>query len=118
MADSEQRVYIKYRTVLGASAISIHDDLVTIHGDNAYKMSTIYKWIERFKAGRDDIEDDPRSGRPIAATTTANIQLVQSLIEENRNVSYNDLEELTSLSRGTLKTIIKDHLKLRKLSAR
>jgi transposase len=67
MADSEQRVYIKYRTVLGASAISIHDDLVTIHGDNAYKMSTIYKWIERFKAGRDDIEDDPRSGRPIAA---------------------------------------------------
>lgn len=118
MTDIDQRRYIKNRTALGATAISIHDDLVVIHGDKAYAMSTIWKWIARFKDGRDNPEDDPRSGRPVTETTPANIERVKSLIDGCRNVSYSILEGITSLSHGTLVTIIKDHLKLRKLSAR
>jgi histone-lysine N-methyltransferase SETMAR len=118
MSIFEQRTYIKYRTVLGASAASIIDDLNKVHGDSALRKSTVYEWIDRFKHGRDSIEDDPRSGRPVTETTEENIQRVQALIEEDRHLSYSDLEALTSLSHGTIHTILHDHLKLRKIAAR
>ncbi len=114
MTDYDQRSYIKYRTLLGATAQSIIDDLVKIHGNEAYKKTTVYKWMHLFKHGRDTVEDDPRSGRPVTATTPANIQLVQYLIQENQQVSYAELEDLTNLSRGGLQHIIHEHLKLKK----
>ena len=110
----EQRAYIKGRTALNQTATSIHAELILIHGESAYKFRSVCKWVECFKAGRDEIEDKPRSGRPITELTEANITLVEQLIDNDKRISYSDLEELTSLSRGTLERIIIEKLCLKK----
>ena len=114
----EQRAYIKGRTALNQTATSIHAELILIHGESAYKFRSVCKWVECFKAGRDEIEDKPRSGRPITELTEANISLVEQLIGNDKRISYSDLEELTSLSRGTLERIIREKLCLKKRSSR
>jgi histone-lysine N-methyltransferase SETMAR len=65
-----------------------------------------------------DVEDKPRSGRPVTQTTTENIELVQSVIEADPHSTYDDIEAETLLSRGTIETIIHDHLKMKKVTSR
>lgn len=65
-----------------------------------------------------DVEDEPRSGRPVTEKTQDNIQLIRTLIEEDPHSTYADLEAETSLSRGTIFTIIHEDLQMRKVSSR
>ena len=82
MSDFEQRAYIKMRTALNFSAVDIHTDLVNVHQDSAYAYRTVVKWVSLFKAGREIIEDDPRSGRPVTATSPTEIELIKGLIDK------------------------------------
>jgi histone-lysine N-methyltransferase SETMAR len=118
MTEFEQRAYIKIRTALNETPASIHFDLMNVYGNSAYSLVTIRRWVARFKAGQSELEDQPRSGRPITETSKANIDLIESLIDTNPRISYSYLEEFTSLSRGTLMRIIKDQLNMVKRSSR
>lgn len=115
---NEQRVYIKSRVALEQAPIAIYNDLVKIHGNNAYKYNTVLTWAKRFKDGQSSTEDDPRSGRPITATRGFDVELVADVVEEDPFLSIRDIEELTSLSYGTIQRILHDHLELRKVSSR
>ena len=68
--------------------------------------------------GNHSLEDKPRSGRPITETTIDNIDRVRVLIEEDPWCTYDEIEAQTSLSRGTIHTIIHDHLKKKKVTSR
>jgi len=118
MFENEQRAYIKIRTALNETPISIHNNLVSVYGEAAYSLVTIRRWVVRFKAGKTDLEDMHRSGRPITEKSPSNIALIESLIDDNPRISYSYLEEYTSMSRGTLIRIIKDELHLSKRSSR
>lgn len=118
MHEFEQRAYIKIRFALNQTATAIRNDLLAVYGPDAYSLATIGRWIARFKAGQFDLEDQHRSGRPITETSNANIERIESLIDDNPRISYSYLEAHTNLSRGTLQTIIKDKLQLTKKSAR
>ena len=65
-----------------------------------------------------EIEDQPRSGRPVSETTEENIELVRSVVEADPHSTYDEIEVETELSRGTIFNIIHDHLKLRKITSR
>ena len=54
----------------------------TVYGEYCLGKSIIYKWYGLFKYGREPIEDDPRSGRPIEATTSDIIEKVEKLVLE------------------------------------
>jgi hypothetical protein len=43
----------------------------------------IYKWHGLFKRGRESIEDDPRSGRPVGATTLNIVEKVEKIVPED-----------------------------------
>ena len=62
---SEQRVYCKIRAQLGYPSSEIHGDLQKVYGNEAFKFRTVCKWVQRFKAGRESVENDPREGRPV-----------------------------------------------------
>ena len=65
-----------------------------------------------------EIEEEPRSGRPVSKTNPENIQAVQDAIDEDPHSTYDDIEAITLLSRGTIERIIQYHLKLRKVTSR
>ena len=118
MEKNQIRAYILLRCKLGIEPKVIHQELIFVMGDSAPSIRTIYRWIERFSTGSESLEDEHRSGRPITAFTSQNIQLVKDLIEEDPHISYSRLEAYTSLNRNTLVKIIHEALNLSKRASR
>ncbi|CAF1278719.1 unnamed protein product [Rotaria sp. Silwood1] len=78
----------------------------------------VKNWAKRFREGREDVSDDPRSGRPISILTVENIECVRQVIEDDPHSTYEDVIVKTDLSRGTIEPIIHDNLKMRKVVSR
>jgi len=97
---------------------TIHQELVTAYGVQAISYSAVQKRSKLVREGEMEIEEKPRSGRPVSETTQGNIDLVRRLIEEDPHSTYDDLEAESELSCGTISNIIHDHLKMRKVTSR
>ena len=67
--DFEVRTNIKFLVKLGWKGTEIIQPLQTVYKDAAPKKTCVYKWIERFRDGREAVEDDKGRGRP---TTSKN----------------------------------------------
>ena len=80
MEKIEYRAYIKTRALLGTQATDIHNELVIVWGDSVPSYRTVAMWAARYKSGRETLEDDPHSDRPITECTTANIERVKQLL--------------------------------------
>lgn len=100
--------YIKIRTILGIDAKTIHEELTTALGPNAPSYRTVARWANRFREGREDVNDDPRSGRPVSELTDENIELVRQVINNDPHSTYDEIIAAISLSHGTIERIIHD----------
>ena len=118
MKSENLRFYIQVRFKLGIALNEIFKELKAALPDNAPSLSTVTRWFKKYKQGSEDINDKPRQGRPITETTPVNIDKVRAVIENDPCCSYDEIEAETSLSRGTIQTIIHEHLKMRKLTSR
>ena len=77
----EQRSYIKIRA-LGYTTLSIYQNLV--HGysmKGALSYPAVRRWAQRFRVGRDSVEDYSQSGAPVTAATTDNKSAIKKLID-------------------------------------
>ena len=81
-------------------------------------MRTVFRWIKAFKAGKFSVEDDTRPGRPKTSVTKANIAAVKIVVEQDARLSVKDIASCTSISEGSVQTILKKRLDLRKVCAR
>ncbi|CAF1560280.1 unnamed protein product, partial [Adineta ricciae] len=77
------RFYIKTRTALNILAKDIHNELYSVHGDQAPSFRTVKRWNKWFHEGREEVEDEARPGRPITETTDENIEQVRLLIDDD-----------------------------------
>jgi len=118
MDNEFNRYYIKIRTILGINAKTICEELTDALGYDAPSYATVKRWVKRFREGRDDVDDDPRSGRPVFMLTDENIERVRQVIEDDRHSTYDDIMAETSLCYDTIERIIHDCLKMRKVTSR
>jgi transposase len=118
MANEFDRYYIKIRTILRIDAKTIHEELTTALGPGAPSYRTVARWAQRFREGREDVNDDPRSGRPVSELTDENIELVRQVINNDPHSTYDEIIAETSLSYGTIERIIHDCLKMKKVTSR
>lgn len=114
----EHRSVIKFLTKQGKNQKTIKEEMDCVYRKSAPSLSTIQKWSSEFKRGRESIEDDPRPGRPVVATSQENIDQVENLILEDGRVKIKSIALVTNLSIGTIHDIIHDHLNMSKVSAR
>ncbi|EZA60808.1 hypothetical protein X777_13641 [Ooceraea biroi] len=70
----EQRVNVKFLVKFGKSATETCNLLKEVYGDEC--LSHTFK---KFKEGREEIEDDPRPGRPRTSKTDGNIEKVSEI---------------------------------------
>ena len=77
-------------------------------------MRTVFKWVKAFKAGKFSIE---AAGRP-KTVTRANIAAVKIVVEQDARLSVKDIASCTGISEGSVQTILKRRLDLRKVCAR
>ena len=68
----------------------------------------VYQWARRFKNGQLDIEDTPRSGRPIKATDKKNIKAVGHVVVEDHRITIQEIAEILDISSGTVHGILHD----------
>ena len=73
-------------------------------------MHTVFRWVKAFKARKFSVEDDTRPGRPKTSVTKTNIAAVKIVIEQDARLS--------GISEGSVQTILKKRLDLRKVCAR
>jgi hypothetical protein len=76
---------------LEIDAKTIHEELTTALGPNAPSYRTVARWASRFREGREDVNDDPRSGRPVFELTDENIELVRQVINNDPHSTYDDI---------------------------
>lgn len=121
MADSDKselRVNVKFLVKLGWGKQQIIDAITKVYGDDFVSSRTIYRWIARFENGREDVQDDHRSGRPSTSVNEQNVDAVHLLVEEDRRITLDEIAMTLDISHGSVEEILHDHLHLSKLSAR
>ena len=118
MSAENFRFYIKVRTALNIQARIIYGELYSVYGDQAPSLRTVERWSKLFREGREELEDEARSDRPITETTSENIEQILLLINDDPYFTIEELQEQTDLSYGTVHRILTNHLNLRKITAR
>ena len=81
-------------------------------------MRTVFRWVKAFKVGKFSVEDDTRPGRPKTSVTKANIAAVKIVVEQDARLPVKDTASCTGISEGSVQTILKKRLDLRKVCAR
>ena len=114
---TEIRSYIKCCIRLNIDSKQIFNELCGIYVPQTISTCTVFRWVKAFKAGKFSVEDDTRPGRPKIAVTKANIAAVKIVVEQDARLSVKDIASCTGISGGSVQTILKMRLYLRKVCA-
>ena len=115
---TEIRSYSKCRIRLNIDSKQIFNELCGIYGPQTISMRTVFRWVKAFKGGKFSVEDDTRSRKPKTSVIKANIAAVKIVVEQDARLSVKDIASCTGISEGSVQTILKKHLDLRKVCAR
>ena len=83
-----------------------------------FQCAQFFRWVKAFKAGKFSVEDDTLPGRPKTSVTKANIAAVKIVVEQDARISVRDIASHTGISEGSVQTILKKRLDLRKVCTR
>jgi hypothetical protein len=99
----EQQINIKFCVKICKSASETLNLLTVAYGKYAIKKSSVFEWHRRFKAGREHVQDDPRSGQPKTHRTGANVDRVRTFVRSDRRLGVKLIaEELRQMTRNNV----------------
>ena len=78
----------------------------------------VFEWHTHFKSGREDAEDEPKSGRPSTSKTADNIDRVNRMVLGDRRLTVRMIAYDLGMNRETVRTILTDDLGMRKVCAK
>ena len=70
---AEHRINLKFLVRLGKTPTEALKLLQGVYGDDTMSRTSLFEWHKRFKEGREEVEDDHRSGRPSTSITDENV---------------------------------------------
>lgn len=89
-----------------------------VYGDDCLSRSRVHEWFKRFQEGREDLEDDERSGRPRETVNEENTEIVRQFIKKEPKSSLKYMESELHISAASIYRILTENLSLRKVCAR
>ncbi|GFY17909.1 histone-lysine N-methyltransferase SETMAR [Trichonephila clavipes] len=93
--------YAKYRK--GKNAVQARKKLTDVYGEGVLTVRQCQNWFAKFRSGNFDVEDAPRSGRPVEADKDA----IKALVDANRRITTRVIGLRLNLSNST----VYDHVK-------
>ena len=75
----------------------------------------VFERHRRFKEGRESVRDDERCGRSMEVRTPELIGQIKNFMDKGRRVSIETISTQFDVSVGTVHTIIREELKMRKI---
>ena len=88
----------------------LHD----VYGDSSVSRTRVFEWHKRFVKCREDVEDDPKSGRPCTSTTDTSIKKVRQLVHIDCRLAICVIANEVGMDKKTVCTILVDTLGMRK----
>ena len=76
---------------------------------------SVFEWHKRFKEGRESVRDDERCGRSKEVRTPELIGQIKNFMDKDRRVSIETISAQFDVRVGTVHTIIREELKMRKI---
>uniref|UniRef100_A0A1I8IN35 HTH_48 domain-containing protein n=1 Tax=Macrostomum lignano TaxID=282301 RepID=A0A1I8IN35_9PLAT len=98
----------------GTKLADIHRQLCTAHGDHAVSKMTVSRWVGEFQAGRTDVSDMPRSGRPAIRDSSSLTDRILDLIDEDCCQSIRKMADRLDCPKSTVHECLQkmNHVKL------
>ncbi|GFG30570.1 hypothetical protein Cfor_10488 [Coptotermes formosanus] len=113
----EQRINIKFLVKLKKTATETVYLLREAYGEDALSKSRVFEWHKRFSEGRENVEDDERSGRPVTMKTDENVERVRTLLRTDRRLGLRKIAEKLHMSKETVRQILTSDLYMQKVCA-
>ncbi|GBN00986.1 hypothetical protein AVEN_201756-1 [Araneus ventricosus] len=107
---SAQRSAIQFLRVEGEHASQIYRRMKVVYEEKCLARCTIFRWCQRYEAGRVNIKDLPRPGQAHVVANSATTSAVNEPIRQNRRITTREIAVELSISKGTVHHII--HKKL------
>jgi len=113
-----QRYAIQFCVKLGKSGAETFKMLKVAFKDNAMSQAQVYQWHKRFREGREDVNDDDRSGRPSTSKTDESVEKVRKILTGDRRLSVRMIAELSDIPKTVVHRILTEDLQMRKVCAK
>ena len=84
---------------LDKSVTETFSSLTEAYGDATLSRTLVFKWHKACKEGRENVEDDRRSGRPISSTNDQNVEVVRAVMAKDRRLNVRMIVEETGLDK-------------------
>ncbi|KAI6649873.1 Histone-lysine N-methyltransferase SETMAR [Oopsacas minuta] len=108
---------IFYDFKIGLTHRDCHERLTQAFPSSSPSFPTVTNWYREFSRKRESLGDAPRTGRPQTATTTDHIEMVRSLVVEDRQITYNMIQSTLGISAWAVSKILHEDLGLHKLDS-
>ena len=92
--------------------------LEQVYKEQTLSHSTVSLWHARFKEGCEDVEDDPRCGRPSTSRDETNVELVKKIVRGDRRLTVRLILDELGLNRNSIWHVITKDLGMRKVCAK
>ena len=115
MMSFEQRIKLKFLVRLGKTPTETFKLLQEVYGDATMSRTRIFEWHMRFKEGREDVEDDCRSGRPTTCRTNENVERARKKVRSDCRLTVIMITDELSMNNERVWRIIMKDLGMRKI---
>ena len=113
----EQRYTIQFCVRLGKDATETYQMLQKAFKEECISKSQCGRWHKAFKEGREEVTDEPRSGRPTTARTDENVQRVREVLSSDHRLSIQAIADTLNLSTFAVHGIVTEDLQMGKVFA-
>jgi len=114
----EQRVIIQFLHLHGMKPIEIHQQLSETCKDGIMYVKNVCSWAQQFKESRTSCENKPKEPWPWTSQSEDMIARVEQMVMEDRRLTVKQIAANAGISIGSVDTILRDDMKMQKVSAR
>jgi len=93
-------------------------EIAAAYGPSCVSYDTVRQWKKKFDSGVECIKNAPKSGNGKSASCEENISKIKEIIEGDARFTVRDIARKVGISLSTVHFILKNHLKVRQISAR
>ena len=106
----EQRINVKFLVRLGKTPTEALELLQEVYGDDAMSKTPLFEWHRRFKEGREEVENNHRSGRPSTSRTDENVERVRQKVRSDRRLTVRIIADELGMNSERVWSIITEDL--------
>ena len=110
----KQQINLKFLVRLGKTPTEALKLLQEVYGDNLMSRTCLFE----FKEGREEVEDDHRSGRPSTSRTDENVECVRQKVWNDRCLTVRMITDELGMNSERVWRIIMEDLGMRKIGAK